>query len=326
VSLQIYADLTQFNIDDLNKDVYDMSHAFFYLCLLPPDKKRQVLSSLSGEAFSTYESILYVKDTFCSDPRDADAFAIPPHKYYETWEEYAGRYKSHIEELKQYGKPILLFLSWDTGVPIRFKSYEQFRLFRASSVRQLETKYTFGLPTFTADYFDGTYLNKKLSVAYCGCPYNHPHKRKMVDIMKQYDYFDYIVRDTWNGGSRKEFIDNMNRNLYSFVIRGDGNFSFRLAETYMMGRIPVFINTEGILPFEDHIPYKDTMVYVPNIESDVDMILRSWHDNHTEQQILDIQRQNRVIWENYFRPHTAYYATLQTATRQVAKDQVCPTI
>lgn len=324
--MKIYADLDQFSIDELNKNVYDMSHAFFYLCLLPPDRKRQVLSSLSGEAFITYESILYVKDVFCNDPRDADAFIIPPHKYYETWEEYAVRYKSHIEELKQYGKPILLFLSWDTGVPITFKSYEQFRLFRASSVRQLETEYTFGLPTFTADYFDGTYADKKLSVAYCGCPYNHPHKRKMVDTMKQYDYFDYIVRDTWNGGSRDEFIDNMKRNLYSFVIRGDGNFSFRLAETYMMGRIPVFIDTGGILPFEDQIPYKDTMVYVPNIESDVDMILRSWHDNHTEQQILDIQRQNRIIWENYFRPHTAYYATLQTATHQVTKDEMCPTI
>ena len=54
------------------------------------------------------------------------------------------------------------------------------------------------------------------------------------------------VQQTKNRFSSKYTNDN----LYGLCVRGFGNFSFRLGETLMMGRIPILIDTECILPFD----------------------------------------------------------------------------
>jgi hypothetical protein len=115
--------------------------------------------------------------------------------------------------------------------------------------------------------------------------------------------------------SQEEYFANIENNLYTLCIRGGGNFSFRLSETFMMGRIPVLIDTDCLLPFDHIIPYQKNTVYVTKENSDnfnqIDKVIREFHNSHSEQELLDIQKQNRKIWENYFTVTGAFYNTLE---------------
>lgn len=73
---------------------------------------------------------------------------------------------------------------------------------------------------------------------------------------------DFIKRDQYRAGvaapearfhTTMEYYDNMIRSDYIVCVRGGGNFSVRLYETLAMGRIPVFVNTDCLLPLVDHI-------------------------------------------------------------------------
>ena len=76
----------------------------------------------------------------------------------------------------------------------------------------------------------------------------------------------------------------------------------------MMGRIPVFLNTDCNLPFENEIPYKTNTVMIKNFNN-IDYEIRNFHDSHTEKELLNIQKQNREIWLKYFRVDGNYKQT-----------------
>jgi hypothetical protein len=52
-----------------------------------------------------------------------------------------------------------------------------------------------------------------------------------------------------------EFFQNIYENLLTVCIRGFGNYSVRFFQTLAMGRIPVFIESDSVLPFESQIEY-----------------------------------------------------------------------
>lgn len=74
--------------------------------------------------------------------------------------------------------------------------------------------------------------------------------------------------------ARRNYIDNIATSDFSLAIRGDGNFSIRFYEILSMGRIPVFLDTNCILPLENQIDYDQIMLRVPyqEIESLPDKI------------------------------------------------------
>ena len=55
---------------------------------------------------------------------------------------------------------------------------------------------------------------------------------------------------------RKEYYQNIDNTDYTLCIRGTGNFSVQFYQTLALGRIPIFINTDCILPFEKEINWK----------------------------------------------------------------------
>ena len=44
-------------------------------------------------------------------------------------------------------------------------------------------------------------------------------------------------------------MKNLRDNCFNVCMRGAGNFSYRLYETMMMGRIPIIINSDQVFPF-----------------------------------------------------------------------------
>src|SRR5206468_1102697 len=81
---------------------------------------------------------------------------------------------------------------------------------------------------------------------------------------------NFVLRKKFNGGSRRAFVENMVQSDYVLCVRGAGNFSYRLYETLSCGRIPVFIDTNCVLPAEDLVKWRDVCVWVD--EADVDHV------------------------------------------------------
>ena len=80
----------------------------------------------------------------------------------------------------------------------------------------------------------------------------------------------FIVRDAYFGGNldlkgrvRTEYIRNILDSDYVLCVRGNGNFSFRFFETMSLGRTPVLIDTDCVLPFDFVHDYKSLCVIVP---------------------------------------------------------------
>ena len=106
--------------------------------------------------------------------------------------------------------------------------------------------------------------------------------------------------------SRKQYIDNMENNIFIFCYRGEGNFSYRFYETLMMGKIPLFIDTECVLPFEKYIKKpevglflneKDIISGKVNLEQELMNYIKKYKKHFNE-----MQKNNRLLWEKIYSP------------------------
>jgi len=102
---------------------------------------------------------------------------------------------------------------------------------------------------------------------------------------------------------RKGFVENILESDYTLCVRGLGNNSIRFFETLCCGRIPVFVNTDCVLPFEDVIDWKSLCVWVEekNIDNVADAVVR-FHAQISEEDFIDLQKKLRNIWEEYLSP------------------------
>ena len=97
---------------------------------------------------------------------------------------------------------------------------------------------------------------------------------------------------------RQEYLDNIYNNNFSLAIRGDGNFSFRLYEIMSAWRIPLFIDTNCKLPFDNQINYKRLFVWIPfdDIEN-MDIYIEKYLENNPD--LCSISKEIRNIYDNY---------------------------
>lgn len=133
---------------------------------------------------------------------------------------------------------------------------------------------------------------------------------------------DAVVRDAfWAGAvvpgrpddqalmrsARHEFVENLRRSDYVLCARGGGNFSYRLYEAMSAGRIPLFVDTDCVLPFEDEIDWRSLCVWVD--ETDVGSVAESVADRHAElgpEGFERAQRECRRVWEEFLSPEGFY--------------------
>ncbi len=87
---------------------------------------------------------------------------------------------------------------------------------------------------------------------------------------------DFVIRDRYRAGLRdpaergdrshptaSEFFANIRANGYTLCVRGGGNFSTRLYETLCLGRIPVVVDSDQLLPWRDVVRWDELAVVVP---------------------------------------------------------------
>ena len=123
----------------------------------------------------------------------------------------------------------------------------------------------------------------------------------------------FVVRERYRAGlatraqrddpfepTRVEFVRNLAETDYTVCVRGGGNFSVRFYEVLCMGRIPVYIDTDGLLPFMHILPWKELCVWVeareiPHAAEKV----ADYHHALSPSAFVERQRELRAIWEGW---------------------------
>jgi hypothetical protein len=103
--------------------------------------------------------------------------------------------------------------------------------------------------------------------------------------------------------ARQEYIDNMLSSDLALVVKGDGNYSYRFYEALSLGRVPLFIDTDCVLPLDDVIDYDSFIFRVPY--SDIHRlgsILREEWNAWQDAEFQSMQRDAREAYQTYLRP------------------------
>jgi len=118
---------------------------------------------------------------------------------------------------------------------------------------------------------------------------------------------NFIYRKSYRGGAKSsedlhkttlEYYDNIKNSDYILCVRGAGNFSVRFYETLLMGKIPIFVNTNCLLPFEEEINWKNHTVWVDwKDRKNIAQIVANFHEKLTEKDFINLQLANRKLWK-----------------------------
>ncbi|MEQ9484530.1 exostosin domain-containing protein [Coleofasciculus sp. F4-SAH-05] len=106
------------------------------------------------------------------------------------------------------------------------------------------------------------------------------------------------LQPTVQGNRRHQFLDNLQRNAYALCVRGADNYSWRFYEALSLGKIPILIDTDCMLPLEDEISWEQFIVRVPSTRlQELPDRLWEWHSQFSASEFCDLQRQLRLLFE-----------------------------
>lgn len=102
---------------------------------------------------------------------------------------------------------------------------------------------------------------------------------------------------------RREYVANLLASDYGLCVRGNGNFSYRLYETLSLGRIPVFVDTDCVLPYEDLIPWRELCVWVDGRDlGRIGERVAAFHGALADGEFEELQRRCRRVWLEWLSP------------------------
>ena len=216
--------------------------------------------------------------------------------------------KQLYHECLKHNKVLYIFYNDDNDKPL-IPDLNNIKIYRTSFNKSIKHKNEFALPAFSPDYFNGYIKNSELSIGYCGHKI-HGRDYYLNKLINSNLSTNFILRNGfWAPGidklqARKDYIENIDTNLFTFCYRGAGNFSYRFYDVMMMGRIPILIKTDSVYPFEDK--YNLNSIGIVLEESDIKNknlnlvnIIKDYYETNKEK-LYEIQQQNREIWEKYY--------------------------
>lgn len=119
-----------------------------------------------------------------------------------------------------------------------------------------------------------------------------------TQFIKRKQYRAGITKNKETHNSTTEFYTNILESQYVLCVRGAGNFSVRFYETLMMGRIPLYVHTDGYLPLSDVIDWKEHVVWVDYKERHkLSEILLDFHKQLDQESLIALFQKNRKLWE-----------------------------
>ncbi len=102
---------------------------------------------------------------------------------------------------------------------------------------------------------------------------------------------------------RAEYIASIENNAYLLTMRGDDNGCYRLWEVMSAGRIPVLIDTNGLLPELKGMKWEDFCVIVPFSEVHrIGDYIQAFHDRLSDEDFAEVCRKSRAAFDQLL-PH-----------------------
>lgn len=101
---------------------------------------------------------------------------------------------------------------------------------------------------------------------------------------------------------RKDFVSNLKNCDYALCVKGDENASFRFYEALSLGRIPLLVDTECVLPLEHDIDYRSFCVVIDYKEvSEIGKKIIEFHQRVSPKEFEAMQRRARSAFIRYLR-------------------------
>jgi hypothetical protein len=107
---------------------------------------------------------------------------------------------------------------------------------------------------------------------------------------------NFINTHTFRGGGMEQLLSYYKTSEFCFCPRGTGNWSIRFYETLYYGRIPIIIDTDILLPFENSIKWEKYIIIGKTIDEIIIKIINFWKNVD----IIEAQKQSRKIYDTYF--------------------------
>lgn len=257
----------------------------------------------NSDIFSEIENYTPTSYIIVNDIKDCD-FILLPFKLNLTDNRFNYFYNLSLNE----NKKLIVFYNDDNDKEIEL---DNLLIFRTSFYRiKMKENIKIFPPFFGPKTNDFKKCETNKTIGFCGAITSQERHNVLNYIQNQHNLIDYtkniIIRDGFFCGSVdkriavNEFNENLLNNLYNVCVRGAGNFTYRFFETLSVGRIPIFIDTDTPLPFEDIINYKKHCIYVnykqlPMLE---DIIEEFENNNNLE----EVQYNNYVLYNEFFSP------------------------
>lgn len=202
----------------------------------------------------------------------------------------------------------------------RYTNYKNLILFRTSlkASRQRLNEYVLPYVWECSDKaFDPLPPSNKPIVGFCGQVNKYREKLNKVFETDEQVNSNFIIRDKFWGGDphNSQLVDEYEANIKSsqFVLcnRGRGNFSMRFYQTLAFGRIPVLVNTDMVLPFENEIPWKDLIVFEKSEKKCLEKVI----DIHKKDEITQRQKLCREVFDKFFHKDVVFSKLLESALK-----------
>ena len=131
-------------------------------------------------------------------------------------------------------------------------------------------------------------------------------RKRVLDLMESDDRIqtNFIRRKKYRAGVRteqerqkttREFYDNMVNSDYIVCVRGGGNFSVRFYEAMAMGRIPLLLDTDCLLPIEEEQSWQEVIVRSNNLDQMGELLLAKFNSTDDEE-FVESQERARMFW------------------------------
>ena len=134
---------------------------------------------------------------------------------------------------------------------------------------------------------------------------NEPGLDPFVETPQERD----VTKSSWyylpEGESKRAMEERYVRSLVTSLAvlspRGIGHICFRFYETMCMGRIPVLVDDDGCLPFEDEIDYDSFCLRIPESRAhEAGSVIKSWLESRTPEQLRLMCLLARQTWGLHF--------------------------
>lgn len=207
-------------------------------------------------------------------------------------------------------KKVIVFMLSDYNEPFDVPSNVLF--FRSGMYKSQRKSNEFLIPhIWTTNGLGNSFppLPKRLVhplVGFCGTMTSHPcriqhiNKLQMApDIKKK-----FILRsDYWGGKPHdrqiiNDFIKNIEETHFTLSSRGSGNWSARFYQVLYLGRIPIVVNTDLVMPFEDKINWRDVIVFCDSENDIVNNVRTFWRTKD----IVQAQIRCKEVYDTYLTP------------------------